>query len=195
MDLNKDIVTVRPDSTTDTRQNLPNYVGISGLTAGAEGISMNMVIIPPGAKAEPHFHEGFETAIYLLKGQVETLYGENLTKSIVNQEGDFIFIPAGVPHQPRNLSDHEPAIAIVSRNDPNEQESVQVYVPNQHQPSQEAIQNKNLATAEIAMDKIEIDGFSHEALGRSPVQTTAVESPAPYQRAIAMREQDFHEMY
>ena len=139
MDLNKDIVTVRPDSTTDTRQNLPNYVGISGLTAGAEGISMNMVIIPPGAKAEPHFHEGFETAIYLLKGQVETLYGENLTKSIVNQEGDFIFIPAGVPHQPRNLSDHEPAIAIVSRNDPNEQESVQVYVPNQHQPSQEAV--------------------------------------------------------
>lgn len=125
----RDIVTVRPEVTTDTVQKLPNYVGISGLTAGAEGISMNMVIIPAGAKAEPHFHQGFETAIYLLKGKVETFYGENLAKSVINEAGDFIFIPAGVPHQPHNLSNSEPAIALVARNDPNEQESVQVYHP------------------------------------------------------------------
>ncbi|AFY73704.1 putative mannose-6-phosphate isomerase [Synechococcus sp. PCC 7502] len=125
--MDKDIVTVRPEITTDTIQKLPNYVGISGLTVGAKGISMNMVVIPPSSAAEPHFHKGFETAIYLLKGKVETLYGENLAKSVVNTEGDFIFIPEGVPHQPRNLSNTEAAIAIVSRNDPNEQESVQVY--------------------------------------------------------------------
>lgn len=134
MNSDRDIVTVRPEMTINTLQKLPNYVGISALTAGAKGISMNMVVIPPGAKAEPHFHKGFETAIYLLKGKVETLYGENLTQSIVNEEGDFIFIPAGVPHQPRNLSDSESAIAIVSRNDPNEQESVQIYSPNQNDP-------------------------------------------------------------
>ena len=134
MNSDRDIVTVRPEMTINTLQKLPNYVGISALTAGAKGISMNMVVIPPGAKAEPHFHKGFETAIYLLKGKVETLYGENLTQSIVNEEDDFIFIPAGVPHQPRNLSDSESAIAIVSRNDPNEQESVQIYSPNQNDP-------------------------------------------------------------
>lgn len=134
MNSDRDIVTVRPEMTINTLQKLPNYVGISALTAGAKGISINMVVIPPGAKAEPHFHKGFETAIYLLKGKVETLYGENLTQSIVNEEGDFIFIPAGVPHQPRNLSDSESAIAIVSRNDPNEQESVQIYSPNQNDP-------------------------------------------------------------
>lgn len=127
MNFDKDIVTVRPKIATETIQKLPNYVGISELTAGAKGLSMNMVVIPPGAKAEPHFHQGFETAIYLLKGKVETFYGDKLTKSVVNEEGDFIFIPAGVPHQPRNLSDSEAAIAIVSRNDPNEQENVQVY--------------------------------------------------------------------
>lgn len=129
MNLNDDIVTVKPAVTTDTIQKLPNYVGISALTAGAKSISMNMVVIPPGAKAEPHFHNGFETAIYILKGRVETLYGENLSKSVVNEEGDFLFIPEGVPHQPRNLNDQEAAIAIVARNDPNEQESVQVYYP------------------------------------------------------------------
>jgi uncharacterized RmlC-like cupin family protein len=132
MNLDQEIVTVKPEKTTDTIQNLPNYIGISELTTGAKGISMNIVVIPPGARAEPHFHENFETAIYLLKGKVETLYGENLSKSVVNEEGDFIFIPEGVPHQPRNLSDSEPAIAIVSRNDPNEQESVQLYFPNEN---------------------------------------------------------------
>ncbi|ABC30029.1 predicted mannose-6-phosphate isomerase [Hahella chejuensis KCTC 2396] len=131
MNLDKDIVTVRPEGTIDTIQKLPNYVGISGKTAGSTGISMNIVVIPPSARAEPHFHDGFETAIYLLKGNVKTLYGENLSKSVVNKEGDFIFIPDGVPHQPINLSDTEEAIALVSRNDPNEQESVQVYRPDQ----------------------------------------------------------------
>lgn len=124
-----DIITVRPAVTTNTVQKLPNYVGISETTAGSTGISMNMVVIPAGAKAEPHFHKGYETAIYMLKGRVRTLYGEKLLKSVVNEAGDFIFIPAGVPHQPINLSDTEAAIAIVARNDANEQESVQVYAP------------------------------------------------------------------
>lgn len=127
--MNDDIITVRPTVTTDTLQKLPNYVGISEASAGATGISMNMVVIPAGAKAEPHFHKGYETAIYLLKGRVETRYGENLAKSVINEAGDFIFIPAGVPHQPINLSATEAAIAIVARNDANEQENVQAYTP------------------------------------------------------------------
>ena len=127
MNFDKDIITIRPSETIDTIQKLPNYVGISGKTAGATGISMNIVIIPPSAKAEPHFHNGYETAIYLLKGNVQTFYGKNLSKSVINRQGDFIFIPDGVPHQPVNLSSTEEAIALVSRNDPNEQESVQVY--------------------------------------------------------------------
>ena len=46
-----------------TRQKLPNFVGISGETAGANGLSMNLVIIPPGAAAEPHFHKDFESIL------------------------------------------------------------------------------------------------------------------------------------
>ncbi|HJW27457.1 MAG TPA: cupin domain-containing protein [Rhodocyclaceae bacterium] len=126
-----EIVTVRPEATVNTVQRLPNFVGISEMTAGAKGISMNMVIIPPAAEAQPHFHKGFETAIYVIQGKVETRYGPGLAKSVVNEKGDFVFIPAGVPHQPRNLSDTEPAIAIVARNDPNEQENVQVYDPDE----------------------------------------------------------------
>lgn len=127
--MNAKIVTVRPEFPTDTLQRLPNFVGISEATAGAAGLSMNLVVIPPAGEAEPHLHLGFETAIYLLKGRVETRYGEDLRESVVNDEGDFIFIPPGVPHQPRNLSDTEPALAIVARNNANEQETVQLYRP------------------------------------------------------------------
>ena len=38
--------------------------------------------------------------------------------------GDFIYIPAGVPHLPYNASETEPATAVLARTDPNEQESV-----------------------------------------------------------------------
>lgn len=122
-----DITTIRPDASIATRQKLPYFVGVSAQTAHAQGISMNLVIIPPGAAAEPHYHKDFETAIYLLEGRVETRYGEGLQKSIINEAGDFIYIPANVPHQPVNLSATEPAKAIVARNDPNEQENVVLY--------------------------------------------------------------------
>ena len=125
----KSIITVRPDAEVMTKQHLPNFVGISGATAGATGISMNLVIIPPGGAADPHVHIGTETAIYLIKGRVETKFGDGLKESVINESGDFIYIPAGLPHQPVNLSAIEPAVAVVARNDPNEQESVQHYDP------------------------------------------------------------------
>jgi uncharacterized RmlC-like cupin family protein len=123
------IVTVRPDEPVDTLQRLPAFVGISDETAGSLGIGMNLVIIPPGATADPHYHDGFETAIFLLSGRVETRYGEDLRHTCVNEAGDFLYIPAGVPHEPRNLSDTEPARAIVARNTLNERESVVAYPP------------------------------------------------------------------
>jgi uncharacterized RmlC-like cupin family protein len=120
---------VRPDVEIMTKQRLPYFVGVSKETVGAKGISMNLVVIPPGASPEPHYHKDFETAIYILQGEVETRYGEGLKETMINRKGDFVFIPPGVPHQPYNLSNTEPAMAIVSRNDANEQENVVLYNP------------------------------------------------------------------
>ncbi|HEY8125997.1 MAG TPA: cupin domain-containing protein [Methylocystis sp.] len=120
----KDIVTVRVGEASQSKQALPIFPGISTKTAGAKGLSLLKVIIPPGGKAQAHTHKGHESAIYLLQGRVETRYGDNLEKSVVNVAGDFIFIPPDVRHQPVNLSDSEAAIAIVARNDGDEQEHV-----------------------------------------------------------------------
>lgn len=116
---------VRPDQKTLSRQQLPYFVGVSS-DSGATKISMNLVIIPAHSAAEPHFHRGFESAVYMMKGGVEVRYGINLEESLTLEEGDFLFIPSDMPHQPVNHSD-EPVLAIVSRNDANEQESVELY--------------------------------------------------------------------
>ena len=130
LDLKGRVVMVRPEESIATKQNLPYFVGISQETVGAKGLSMNMVVIPPGGSPKAHYHKDFETAIYLLKGRVETWFGKNLKESMVNEEGDFVYIPPGVPHKPINLSETETALAIVSRNDPNEHENVIAYEEN-----------------------------------------------------------------
>jgi uncharacterized RmlC-like cupin family protein len=121
------VVVVRPTAEIMSRQQLPYYVGISEVTAGAKNISMNLIVIPPAGAAKPHLHKGYETAIYLLKGRVDTRYGQKLENSVICQEGDFIYIKADVPHQPINLSATESVVALVARNDPNEQEHVVPY--------------------------------------------------------------------
>lgn len=120
------VVRVRPQQTHLTKQRLPNFEGVSGATAGAQNLCMHLVIVPPGGKAVVHFHNGYETALYVIKGRAETRFGDNLEHSIVTEAGDFLFIPPNVPHYPVNLSETEEVIAVIARNDPNEQESVVV---------------------------------------------------------------------
>ena len=51
-------------------------------------------------------------------------YGEQLEEHLFAKSGDFVYIPADMPHLPYNLSDTEDCVAVIARTDPNEQESV-----------------------------------------------------------------------
>ena len=121
------VTALRPGPETATTQGLPYFTGISADTAGARGLAMHLVVIPPGGAARPHVHQGYETGIYVLQGQVETRYGAQLEQVVVSAAGDFLFIPPGVPHEARNLSQTEAARAVVARNDPDEREKVMPY--------------------------------------------------------------------
>lgn len=118
---------LRPDREVMTRQKLPYFVGISSKTVNASGLSMHLVVIPPGARSEPHLHVGYETGIYVLEGTVLTRWGPALEHEVVSQAGDFLFVPPGVPHEAINLSATEPARAVVARNHPAEQDLVEPY--------------------------------------------------------------------
>ena len=85
---------------------------------------MHRLEIPPGGAARPHLHEHHETAIHVLAGRAEMRYGEGLREHLEVRTGQFLLIPAGVPHLPYNPSEHEPVVAVLARTDPNEQESV-----------------------------------------------------------------------
>ena len=129
MDLDeRKVQALRPDREVMTRQGLPYFIGISGETVGARGLSMHIVVIPPGARAEPHKHVGYETGIYVLEGRVCTRWGAALEHEVVSEAGDFLFVPPGVPHEAINLSTTESARAIVARNDPAEHDKVEPYV-------------------------------------------------------------------
>jgi uncharacterized RmlC-like cupin family protein len=84
---------------------------------------MHLLKMPPGTRAKAHLHAHHESAVYLISGEVEMLYGDKLQEHAVIHAGEFVYIPAGVPHLPYNASQYE-AVAILARTDPNEQESV-----------------------------------------------------------------------
>ena len=106
------------------KQGFTYGAAISAETAGASAIHMQLLTVPPGARAKAHKHEAHETALYVLSGEVGMYYGEKLENHMATCAGDFVYIPANTPHLPYNLSQTEPATAVISRTDPNEQESV-----------------------------------------------------------------------
>ena len=106
------------------KQGLQYAVGISAETVGAHGLHMQLVTIPPGARARAHKHATHETAIYALNGVSAVWHGHQLEHHSVVKPGDFFYIPADVPHLPYNPSATETVTAVIARTDPNEQESV-----------------------------------------------------------------------
>lgn len=96
--------------------------GVSAASAGARGLCLELASLPPGAFAKAHVHTGHESAAYVLSGELTLFFGERLEERIVARAGDFLYIPSGVPHLPANEGT-EPAVAVLARTDPHEQES------------------------------------------------------------------------
>ena len=108
-----------------TGKNGPMYApGVSAQSTGARRINLQIAAIPPGAWSKAHKHAGHETAIYILSGRAAMWYGDELENHLIAQAGDFVYVPADIPHLPYNPSDAEYCVAIVARTDPNEQESL-----------------------------------------------------------------------
>jgi uncharacterized RmlC-like cupin family protein len=120
---NATCVVVRGGAEYTGKQALDYVGGISAESAGSTGLCMHLLTIPPGGRAKAHLHEAHETAIYVLSGTAKMRYGDGLAEELEVTAGDFLYIPAGMPHQPFNDSG-APVTAVLARTDPNEQESV-----------------------------------------------------------------------
>ena len=106
------------------KQGLDYIPAVSAENVGSSGIWFGMVTIPPGGRTVAHYHEAHETAIYVISGhELEMYSGDQLEVQEICGPGDFLYIPAGVPHVAVNRS-QTPVKAVLARTDPNEQESV-----------------------------------------------------------------------
>ena len=115
---------VRGSSSYVSQQGSVYAPGISAETVGAQAVFLGMVTLPPEGRTKAHFHERHESAFYLLSGEeVELCTGRQLEHREIARPGDYLFIPANVPHVAVNLG-KSPAVFVGVRNEPTAQESV-----------------------------------------------------------------------
>ena len=106
--------------------------GLSGKNVGSKNLSINVATVPPGAIAYAHIHDGFEVMLFIVQGRVKHTYGENLSKSVINEAGDFIYLKPGVPHEVFNIGDG-PLVAFVARSAADEWDKIINY-PSEYRP-------------------------------------------------------------
>jgi len=78
--------------------------GLTGSTVGSRGICMTLVTLPDGARAKTHLHRGIETAVYVIEGEAEMHYGAALDELVRARAGEYVYIPADMPHLVINRS-------------------------------------------------------------------------------------------
>jgi uncharacterized RmlC-like cupin family protein len=93
---------------------------ISQGTAGAQNIYMGIFRVPPGARSRPHYHEGCESAVYMLSGMLLVKWGDRLEHELTLEPRDLVYVPPRETHILENVSDTEPAEYVVARDSPHE---------------------------------------------------------------------------
>ena len=71
---------------------------ISQATTGATNIYMGVFRVPPGARSRPHYHEGCESAVYMLSGALEVRWGDHLEETVEIGPGDMVYVPPRETH-------------------------------------------------------------------------------------------------
>jgi len=114
---------VRPSDAHISNQGSHYAPGVSSETTGATSLFLGLITLAPGQRTLAHVHEHHESAHYMLSGEeVELWTGLGLQRRDLVRPGEFLFIPAGLPHVAVNRS-HLPAVFVGARNDANLQES------------------------------------------------------------------------
>ena len=107
-----------------SRQGSVYTPGISAESVGAQRLFFGIVTIPAGARTKAHVHEFHESAFYVLSGEdVELWSGEALEHRELARTGDYLYIPANVPHVAVNRGTGD-AVFVGARNEATAQESV-----------------------------------------------------------------------
>jgi uncharacterized RmlC-like cupin family protein len=89
-------------------------------TANSKSLWFGRVTCPPGLKSVPHHHGPAETAGHMLSGdRIRVYFGEGYQEFIEVEPGDYLFVPAYIPHIEMNMSDVVAAEFVTARSPDN----------------------------------------------------------------------------
>jgi len=103
------------DDNTPQTPGMNRAAAITHAKVGASKIWAGTVHIHPGAKTGAHHHGEIESVIYVVKGRARMRWGGALEFTAEAGPGDFIYVPAFVPHQEMNASGAEGLECVVVR--------------------------------------------------------------------------------
>jgi uncharacterized RmlC-like cupin family protein len=109
------IVKSLSDATAQT-PGMERFAAIDRDTAGARSLWFGRVKCPPGLNSGPHHHGPAETAGHMLSGDhIRVYFGKNYEEYVDYYPGDYLFVPAYMPHIEVNMSDTVEAEFIAAR--------------------------------------------------------------------------------
>ena len=116
----KSPVGARSDDTPQTA-GMRRYAAISGGLTGSRRLWMGGNTVRPGEASDDHHHGEADSGIYVVSGHPRfTFLADGVETSIDAGPGDFIYVPAYVPHREENPSGDEDAVVVLARSTPEE---------------------------------------------------------------------------
>lgn len=109
----------RSCDTPDTK-GMNRQVAISGKRSGAASLWAGTNHIKPGEITGAHHHGELESVIFIISGHAIMRWGDRLEYITKAGPGDFLLVPAYLPHQELNASDTEDLHCALVRSGPEE---------------------------------------------------------------------------
>lgn len=109
----------RSGETPETR-GMNREVAISGGRTGSHRLWAGTNRIEGGAETGAHHHGDLDSVIYVVHGNAIMRWGARLEFITEAGPGDFLYVPAGLPHQESNASETEELHCVLVRSGPEE---------------------------------------------------------------------------
>ena len=110
----------RSEETLQT-SGMRRFAAISGTLTGSQKLWMGGNTVLPGEASAAHHHGEADSGIYIVSGRPRfTFLVDGEETSIDAAPGDFVYVPAWVPHREENPSGDEPAVVVLARSTPEE---------------------------------------------------------------------------
>jgi uncharacterized RmlC-like cupin family protein len=132
---NSAISVVHPAELSNETQQTPGSLRLAAIAAMSGIVSSlwaGIFVVEPSAKTGIHHHGEQDTVVYVLEGEARVRWGNLGEHSAIVGAGDFLHVPAWLPHQEINLSREHRFRWVVVRSTP---EPIVVNLPDHFWPA------------------------------------------------------------